>query len=190
MNAEYKQEKFKPSVIVTLVLAWMIPGAGHVYLGHVGKGVIIFLCIAATFWAGIAVGGVMTVDYYFEPWWFTAQMMCGVHSLTGWYRQQKVYKDFLASDHAMHADITSIQKSAGGRVTFQQQKIDEYLAEKGIALVVPAETAARTYSGVAGLLNFMCIFDAVMLAIAAGAAGRKTGRETDGAKQDGSAESC
>ena len=34
-----------------------------------------------------------------------------------------------------------------------------------MALVTPAETAARTYSGVAGLLNLACVFDAVMLSL-------------------------
>ena len=38
------------------------------------------------------------------------------------------------------------------------------LADKGLSLSYPADTVARAYAGVAGMLNLMCIFDAVMLA--------------------------
>ena len=38
-------------------LAWFVPGAGHVYLGRRLRGVVIFLTIAATFWAVYAIAG-------------------------------------------------------------------------------------------------------------------------------------
>ena len=43
--------------------------------------------------------------------------------------------------------------------------LDQKLQAEGIALVAPADTVARAYAGVAGLLNLMCIFDALMLSI-------------------------
>ncbi len=55
-------KKSVPLPIVAVLLAWLIPGAGHFYLGRRVRGIIIFLVIAVTFWAGIAMGGAMTVD--------------------------------------------------------------------------------------------------------------------------------
>ena len=58
-----EKKKSRPIPLVALIVAWLIPGAGHVYLGRTVRGIIIFLTISATFWTGVALGGVMTVDY-------------------------------------------------------------------------------------------------------------------------------
>ena len=52
-------EKSKPQPFVALLLAWLIPGAGHVYIGRPKRGLIIFVMIALIFWAGVGLGGVM-----------------------------------------------------------------------------------------------------------------------------------
>ena len=79
-----------------------------------------------------------------ERWWFAAQMLTGVNGLAAWQRQKLAYK--------------ALAKVEG-------DSLEERTVNAGIALVVPAETVARAYSGVAGLLNLMCIFDALMLSI-------------------------
>ena len=92
-----KATKHAPVPFLALLLAWLVPGAGHVYMGRLARGIIIFVTIAATFWAGVALGGVMTVDNYYERWWFVAQMCSGVHGLVAWYREQQVYNKISAS---------------------------------------------------------------------------------------------
>jgi hypothetical protein len=84
----------------------------------------------------------MTVDPQDEPWWFSAQMISGVHGLVSWQRQTP-YRHILETD---------------------AQALDP-ANPKHIALVAPTDTVARAYSGVAGLLNLLCIFDALMLAM-------------------------
>jgi hypothetical protein len=37
-------------------LAWLIPGAGHIYQGRTGKGVLFFVCILGTFFYGLHIG--------------------------------------------------------------------------------------------------------------------------------------
>jgi TM2 domain-containing membrane protein YozV len=154
-----QKSKSRPLAFVALFLAWLVPGAGHVYLGRTRRGVIIFLVIGATFWSGVAMGGVMTVDYHNERWWFAAQMLTGVNGLVGWRRQQKVYAD-LATD----SRIGQAPNAEPDR-THWAIAVDKKLAEKNLALVAPTGTIARAYAGVAGLLNLMCIFDAVMLSL-------------------------
>jgi len=135
------------SAATALVLSWLIPGAGHVYVGLPARGIIIFLTIAATFWAGIAIGGVMTVDPITQRWWFVAEMLTGAHGLVCWYRQHEAVEALVGS----------------GKVHLLE--LDKRLAEANLALVSPTDTVARAYSAVAGLLNLMCIFDAVILAL-------------------------
>lgn len=155
---------------VALFLAWLIPGAGHVYLGRVGRGTILFVMIGATFWAGMAMGGVMTVDYHNERWWFAAAMLTGIHGLVGWHRQGEVYKE-LADDPTIGL---APRPGTPQRKTWNE-RVDQRLAAEGKALVYPTDTVARAYVGVAGLLNLLCVFDAVLLSLlgVTGEAGKK-----------------
>jgi hypothetical protein len=137
-----------------MVLAWVVPGAGHVYIGRMARGIIIFFVVGATFWAGVAVGGIKTVDPQAERWWFYAQMMTGVHGLAAWQRQRAF------------PTITWTPQNEPDR-----RKLNDYLhkyfnaaSPDNLGLVSPVDTVARAYSGVAGLLNLLCIFDALLLA--------------------------
>jgi len=175
--------KPRPIAVLALLLAWLAPGAGHVYLGRPIRGVIIFLAIAATFWSGVAVGGVMTVDYHSERWWFAAQILTGVHGIVGWRRQATVYRR-LASDSQVGPPPPA---GTPDRADWES-RVDRKLAADGVALACPTDTVARAYTGVAGLLNLMCMFDAVMLSLLGewgepaapeGKAGRKTPQEDE-----------
>lgn len=141
-----KRKKNSALPVLALLLACAIPGAGHVYLGRVWRGIIIFLAISALFWSGVAVGGVFTVDSQREKWWFAAQMLTGVNGLAAWQREKMAYRN----------DLTDPEDG---------EKLEDRMVTKQIALVAPAETVARAYSGVAGLVNLMCIFDALMLSL-------------------------
>jgi len=152
--------KTRPLWFVAALLAWIVPGVGHVYLGRTWRGVILFLTIGATFWAGVAVGGVMTVDSRYDRWWFYAQSLCGVHGLVGWYRQDRVYKEL-----AKEFGVTQFTAAPDGRPTDEQMRIDEKLQTRGVVLANPSEGVARAYSGIAGLLNLLCVFDVVLLAM-------------------------
>ncbi len=147
-----------PRAMLALLLAWLVPGAGHVYMGRTARGVIIFLTIGATFWFGVAMGGVMTVDSRNERWWFIADMFTGVHGLVSWQRQEKVWNRLIDEDGQAQrlAQLDPLQ---------QQAVADKKLNDAGLALVAPTDTVARAFAGVAGLLNLMCIFDAAMLSL-------------------------
>lgn len=153
-----KKKTSRPIAALALVLAWLVPGLGHIYLGRKLRGIIIFLAIGATFWASVGIGGVMTVDYQNERWWFAAEMLTGIHGITGWERQRRVYEE-LAEELGPPPEITSPTRANWILQT------DRALARDEIALVAPTSTIARAYAGVAGLLNLMCIFDATILAL-------------------------
>ncbi len=173
--------KNKVVPLVATFLAWLVPGAGHVYLGKVRRGVILFVTISATFWAGIAVGGVMTLDPQNERWWFVAQMFTGVHGLVGWRRQDAAHEAYLAElrddskfrseTEMLRDELLSVRSGARRRMLLERLAahrrvyLDAYQARDGVALVAPGDTIARAYAGVAGLLNLICVFDAMMLAL-------------------------
>ncbi|MCP4379388.1 MAG: hypothetical protein GY794_24860, partial [bacterium] len=63
MNSKDNRQANKTiRALLGAMLAWIVPGAGHAFVGRPGRGIIIFIVIGATFWGGVAMGGVMTVD--------------------------------------------------------------------------------------------------------------------------------
>ena len=145
--------------VIAMALAWIVPGAGHAFAGRPWRGVIIFVAIGLTFWTGVAMGGVMTVDQREQKWWFAAQMFTGVHGLVGWQRGNEQMKQL----------APKIQKEMARQGSSPQNEVRNstirVLADEKLALVAPMATLAQAYTGVAGLLNLMCVFDAIMLAL-------------------------
>lgn len=148
----------KPIWVLAGLLAWFLPGAGHVYAGRKVRGAILLVTIAALFWTGLAMGGAMTVDRQYEPWWFAAQMLTGVHGVAGWYMQHRIYDD-LMDDPA----IGPPPAKSSGRPDERQMRVDAVLREKGLVVAQPTDGVARAYSGIAGMLNLLCVFDVVIL---------------------------
>jgi hypothetical protein len=76
----------QPAVRVPIsgLLAWLLPGLGHIYIGDVRRGLILMITIAVTFWGGVAIGGVAdTIDRKERTAWFMAQVCTGAHGLVG-----------------------------------------------------------------------------------------------------------
>jgi hypothetical protein len=155
--------KRNPNPALALVLAWLIPGAGHVYARRPLHGIILFIVITATFWTGMGFGGALTVDPRADRWWFMAESITGVHGIVGYVRQKRIYAD-IAQKHPELADPRDRDRIKIDNAR-ELNQLDTILAEKGIALVYPTDVVARAYAGVAGLLNLLCIFDATMLAL-------------------------
>jgi TM2 domain-containing membrane protein YozV len=173
--------------LLAAALAYLVPGAGHFYLGRRVRGIIIFLVIGGTFWTGMAIGGPLTMDYYNDRIWFLAQMCNGAHGLYGWQRQKSVYE-------SVFDDIAKLRNIKGkGNLTAREEvarrygrgvsevpqtkddvednvpeitgEVEAELQSKGVALsLMPTLNVARPYAGIAGMLNLLCIMDAVILA--------------------------
>lgn len=153
-----RKKQSKPIWFIALILAWLIPGAGHYYIGRKVRGIILLITIAGLFWAGVAMGGVMTVDFHYEKWWFAPQSITGIHGFIGWYRQEQVYKSLLP-------DLKNnvVKNNRVGRPGREQMAKDSQLQQKGLVLATPTGDIVRAYTGIAGMLNLLCIFDAVIL---------------------------
>ncbi len=117
------------------LLGWLVPGLGQIYLGHRGRGIICLVTIVVTFWTGIAIGGVQgTVAPKARRLWFVAQLCTGGNTLAA---------------YALH------------------YRVDPETAQSSTLSVVSHYSSSEVgvhYTGVAGLLNLLVIFDAVALA--------------------------
>lgn len=67
---------------LAMFLSWLAPGLGHWWLGERARGLIFFVVICVTFWAGVAVGGVRsTVSPRENGAWIAAQLCAGPQAL-------------------------------------------------------------------------------------------------------------
>jgi hypothetical protein len=147
----------KANPILAGLLAWLVPGAGHWYLDRPVRAAVIFVAIQALFWSGVGIGGVFTVNPRQEIWWCRAQFLTGLGGIVSYQRQKTLYNQYEREVVKRETrPLTGPQRIAA---------VDESLARANLALVPPASGVAYVLSGVAGMLNLMCIFDAVMLAL-------------------------
>ena len=116
------------------LLAWILPGLGHLYIGERGRGLIFMITIALTFWGGVAVGGVKnTVNPQTRSLWFLGQVCAGVHPFAAiaWSRRVEIPPD---------ADKT------------------RYIAYGQM------EDISIVYTAIAGMLNLLVILDVLVRA--------------------------
>lgn len=128
-------------------LAWLVPGLGHFFLGHRGRGLVFLVTITATFWSGVAIGGVRaTVDPQDRALWFVAQLCTGANTAVAF---------------AMSRTLTATSQPG-------PKEPSKYVPPYWVS----AEVGVH-YTGVAGLLNLLVVLDAIALAELAGASARK-----------------
>lgn len=66
-------------------LAWLLPGAGHYWLGQRALGAVFFLAISFPYLTGLALGGVKTsVDPRSNHWLFLAELGVGSYTVVGY----------------------------------------------------------------------------------------------------------
>lgn len=129
-------------------LAWLLPGLGHLFLGHRGRGIVFLVTVTATFWTGVAIGGAGgTVDPHERRLWFMAQSLAGGNALAAFALHAHVERQYAGVQ-----DATPVAHWAS--------------AEVGVH-----------YTGVAGLLNLLVILDALALAEITSRRSKGGGRE-------------
>ncbi len=151
---------------IAAILAWLVPGLGHIFLGHKVRGLIFLVVITLTFWTGVAVGGVKCVDPR-KP----VQQHSNTHSQRGRARSWWFFAQIMNGGYAVATHAVGVR------------------TERASYLSWPSGDIASVYTGVAGLLNLLIILDALVraegLALAAARASGPT-RSTGPPKGGGS----
>jgi len=78
-----KAKGAKRSPELTIVLAWLVPGLGHVYLGQRAKGAIAGALIVGLFLFGYLATKGEVVSYAEHPYAFYAQLGAGLPTIVG-----------------------------------------------------------------------------------------------------------
>jgi len=60
-----------------IVLGWLVPGLGHLYMKRHVHGALYALCIGGLFAAGLLLARGTAVNFEIHPWYFTCQAFAG-----------------------------------------------------------------------------------------------------------------
>jgi len=124
MTAPRSKENYTIFLLIVGLLAWLVPGAGHLLIKEKKRAIIIFTTIALTFCAGLYVGSIGVINPVGAKPWYVAQIM----------------------NSPMVAALGLWAKNGDYPVFGRPSEI------------------GQIYTSIAGLLNLLCIVNAVYLA--------------------------
>jgi len=59
------------------VLAWLVPGLGHIVIGQKERGLVILVAVHLMMATGLLVGGIDVVDKNEDRWWYMGEALAG-----------------------------------------------------------------------------------------------------------------
>ncbi len=140
------------------VLAWLWPGAGHMYQGRYGKGTVFMICILVTFFFGLVLGNGHVVyaslngpnpgerGLKYARWQYVPQFFVGAPALPALLQWQRVDN----GDEPLWNGLMAPPADFG-----PQDDLSEWHFELGNAFEL-----GTLYTVIAGLLNVLAIYDA------------------------------
>ena len=150
------------------LLAWLIPGLGHIYQRRFMKATIYAVCILGTFYSGMALGGNHVVYYAWEGedlrWQYIPQAGVGIAALPAYFQHRHATSYNGYDDPYDRGDIEQMWGGymAPPRYNFYDDAIHDVIDER--------QTWHRQYhmyfemgtlyTMIAGLLNLLAVFDA------------------------------
>jgi hypothetical protein len=155
----YGPDHFDP---VAAVLAFVLPGLGHWYLGEKKRARFIAAGILGLFFGGMLIGGIDVVDRKEDTIWFVGQALVGPIAFGA---------DYIHQDHLK----VKARDPVTGRDTVRSARPDEIRGVGGVPLTAQAgqrppnskslgrmNELGTLFATIAGMLNLLVIIDAAM----------------------------
>lgn len=73
----------KAKILLAALLAWLVPGLGHFFLGKYIKALFFFGILTATYIAGLWMSGFRTVSWTDNPFYYVGHLGSGITLLLG-----------------------------------------------------------------------------------------------------------
>ncbi len=159
-------------------LAWLVPGAGHLYQGRTGKGLLYMVCILGTFLYGLYLGDGKVVYYSWRPndtrWAYFCQVGVGLAAMPALIQADRIRNgraplfdlDIMAPPRSSDAwrrseedDIRKARSQPDVQTDLSKYESPDELAWWNRSLHRYFELGT-VYTMIAGLLNILAIYDA------------------------------
>lgn len=174
-------------------LAWLIPGAGHIYQGRHAKGGLFFVCILSSWILGFALGGGHVVYASWQPgdkrWHYLLQAGVGAAALPALVQGNRMRN---STDRFTGQTDLSYEPLWGGFmappfrpvIESEADEVSAWYARRGAGYEM-----GTWYTVIAGLLNILVIYDAYGGPLAVPISGRKKDPKEDESDATGDGES-
>ena len=136
------------------LLAWLVPGVGHLYQGRTSKGILIFVTISLLFITGLQMSGGKAVYCSFRSpdlrWQFVGQFFVGSASVPAMIQNRVV------RGQQKNPDVSVVRPLFGGKFSppVSLEELEEWHGDYHAYFQM-----GTLYTLVAGLLNLFAIFD-------------------------------
>lgn len=147
------EETFQP---VALVLAALFPGAGHIYLGEVKRGVLIAAGVLGLFVGGLLIGGIGVVDRRDNFIWFMGQALVGPIAFGVDTAHQSMFK---VVDGGGRLRPAGPDEGRGDQGQVVYGGTPPYIRSLG-----RVNELGTLFATIAGMMNLICIIDAAFYA--------------------------
>ena len=135
------------------LLAWLCPGAGHLYQRRYGKGVLFMVCILSTYLFGFTIGGGHVVYASWikndRRWQYACQVGVGLPALPA------IIQNKLERNPEKEPLANGIMAPPSRIDAKKMDELSLWHAQYGVMFEI-----GTLYTMVAGLLNIVVIFDA------------------------------
>lgn len=139
--------------LVAGVLAWLVPGLGHLYQGRTAKGIIFLTCILGTFAYGVFIGGSQVVYASMRSdnmrLHYLSQVMVGLPALPAVVQNYRVERGKAPLWDGWMAPPSTIPRN--GRLSELDELHNDPKRDYDMG---------TTFTMIAGLLNVLAIYDA------------------------------
>lgn len=144
--------------LVAGLLSWLIPGAGHLFLGRRSIAAALFCGVTFAYGVGLAYGGIKnSVNPWSNHWLFLGEIGCGGYTGLGLLANFAV--DDLPPQLVPHV-LAQNQSPVYARMSSEQQALYSEKLRQYVSFY-PESDVSQIFLASAGLLNILVIIDAV-----------------------------
>ena len=166
-----------PNPKTAALLAWLVPGLGHLYQGRRAKGFLFMGSIIGLFVAGMLIGGGQVVyastlplrplpGYLYDGWPFLCQSGIGAVAIPGWIERARY------QDNQGPLLVSAFYPPVGADRAGRTEPAPSSQDQSGAEVIHPDGAAKRrydlgfrfevgmVYTVIAGLLNLLVVYDA------------------------------
>jgi hypothetical protein len=168
------------------LLAWMIPGAGHIYQGRRVKGILFFFAILTTYLIGFAIGGGHVVYASWVPgdrrWHYGCQLGAGLVAVPALVQGYHMRKNTDFSNSPAGITLPNYEPLFYGWMAPPRRPVLEDAADDVAAWYArwgSGYEMGTWYTMIAGLLNILVVYDAFAGPLSTPISGRRKPEEPE-----------
>lgn len=160
---ELPEEGPGPTGYVALVLAWLIPGSGHLLIRQYGRAILFFFVIHGLFAAGMLIGGLRAINPPDQAIWTYTEFLTGWPMLVANHIQKDAPAQLDKLTQQYSANRPSIALEDPSDIATRKTYATDFIKDHPLFSYHPkVQDIGAVYCGIAGMLNLLVIFDVLL----------------------------